>query len=47
MSTRAGTANDQPGRPVNPRTGAMVKGRQSDSARRRQCVIAALNKDAF
>ena len=44
MSTRAATANDQPARPENPRTGAMTKGRQADSARRRQRVIAALDK---
>jgi hypothetical protein len=44
MSTRPVTANDQPARPANPRTGAMTKGRQADSARRRQRVIAALNK---
>jgi len=30
--------------PVNPRTGAMTKGRRADSARRRQRVIAALSK---
>jgi hypothetical protein len=44
MSTRPATANDQPARPVNPRTSAMAKGRQADSGRRRQRVIAALNK---
>jgi Family of unknown function (DUF6262) len=44
MSTRPATANDQPARPANSRTGAMTKGRQADSARRRQRVIAALNK---
>jgi Family of unknown function (DUF6262) len=44
MSTRPATQNDQPARPVNPRTGAMTKGRQADSARRRQRVIAALSK---
>jgi hypothetical protein len=37
-------ANDPPARPVNPRTGAMTKGRQADSARRRQRVTATLNK---
>jgi hypothetical protein len=42
MSTRP--ANDQPARPANPRTGAMTKGRQADSARRRQRVITALSK---
>ena len=35
-------ANDQPARPADPRTGAMAKGRQADSARRRQRVITAL-----
>jgi Family of unknown function (DUF6262) len=30
--------------PGNPRTGAMMKGRQADSARRRQRVIAAISK---
>ena len=44
MSTRPATANDQPARPVNLRTSAMTKGRQADSARRRQRVIAALSK---
>ena len=44
MSTRPATANDQPARPVNPHTSAMAKGRQADSGRRRQRVIAALNK---
>jgi Family of unknown function (DUF6262) len=44
MSTRPATANDQPARPANPRTGAMTKGRQADSGRRRQRVIAALDK---
>jgi len=44
MSTRPATQNDQPARPVNPRTSAMAKGRQADSARRRQRVIAALSK---
>jgi hypothetical protein len=43
MSTRPATVNDPPARPVNPRTSAMAKGRQADSARRRQRVIAALN----
>ena len=46
MSTRPATANDQPAWPASPRTGAMTKGRQADSARRRQRVIAALNKAA-
>ena len=47
MSTRPATANDQPAaRPASPRTGAMTKGRQADSARRRQRVIAALSKAA-
>jgi hypothetical protein len=44
MSTRPATVNDQPARPANPRTGAMTKGRQADSARRRQRVTAALSK---
>jgi hypothetical protein len=44
MSTHPATTNDPPARLVNPRTGAMAKGRQADSARRRQRVIAALNK---
>ena len=46
MSTRPATANHQPAWPASPRTGAMTKGRQADSARRRQRVIAALNKAA-
>jgi hypothetical protein len=46
MSTRPATASGQPARPANPRTGAMAKGRQADSARRRQRVIAALSKAA-
>ena len=46
MSTRPATADDQPARPANPRTSAMTKGRQADSARRRQRVIAALRKAA-
>jgi Family of unknown function (DUF6262) len=46
MSTRPATPDDQPARPANPRTGAMAKGRQADSARRRQRVIAALSKAA-
>ena len=44
MSTRPATANDQPARPVNPRTSAITKGRQANSARRRQRVIATLSK---
>jgi Family of unknown function (DUF6262) len=44
MSTRPAIAHDPSARPVNPRTGAMTKGRQADSARRRQRVIAALSK---
>jgi hypothetical protein len=44
MSTRPATAHDQPARPANPRTSAMAKGRQADSARRRQRVITALSK---
>ena len=44
MSTGPAIADGPPARPVNPRTGAMTKGRQADSARRRQRVIAALSK---
>jgi hypothetical protein len=43
MSIRPATADDQPARPASPRTGAMAKGRQADSARR-QRVITALSK---
>jgi hypothetical protein len=46
MSTRPATAAAQPARPANPRASAMTKGRQADSARRRQRVIAALSKTA-
>jgi len=46
MSTRPAIADGPPARPVNPRTSAMTKGRQADSARRRQRVIAALSKAA-
>ncbi len=44
MSTGPAVADGPLARPVNPRTGAMTKGRQADSARRRQRVIAALSK---
>ena len=44
MSTRPAIADGPLARPVDPRTGAMTKGRQADSARRRQRVIAALSK---
>ena len=44
MSTGPAIADGPLARPVNPRTGAMTKGRQADSARRRQRVIAALGK---
>ena len=44
MSTRPAIADGPPARPADPRTGAMTKGRQADSARRRQRVIAALGK---
>ncbi|MGH3401012.1 MAG: DUF6262 family protein [Streptosporangiaceae bacterium] len=44
MSTRPATASGQPARPANPRTSATTTGRQADSARRRQRVIAALSK---
>jgi hypothetical protein len=43
MSTRPATATGQPAAPADPRTGAMAKGRQADSARRRQRVITALH----
>jgi hypothetical protein len=46
MSTRPATAAGQPARPASPRASAMTKGRQADSARRRQRVIAALSKAA-
>jgi hypothetical protein len=44
MSTGPAIADGPLARPVDPRTGAMTKGRQADSARRRQRVIAALSK---
>jgi hypothetical protein len=44
MSTRPAIADGPLAQPVDPRTGAMTKGRQADSARRRQRVIAALSK---
>jgi len=44
MSTGPAIADGPLARPVDPRTGAMTKGRQADSARRRQRVIAALGK---
>jgi hypothetical protein len=44
MSTRPATPDDQPARPASPRASAMTKGRQADSARRRQRVIATLDK---
>jgi hypothetical protein len=43
--TGSKTARAKPG-PASPRTEAMSKGRQADSARRRQRVIATLNKAA-
>ena len=46
MSTGPAIADGPLARPVDPRTGAMTKGRQADSARRRQRVIAALSKAA-
>ena len=46
MTTRPAIADGPLARPVNPRTSAMAKGRQADSARRRQRVIAALRKAA-
>jgi hypothetical protein len=44
MSTGPAIADGPLGRPVDPRTGAMTKGRQADSARRRQRVIATLGR---
>ena len=44
MSTGPAIADGPLARPVDPRTGAMTKGRQADSARRRQRVIAALGR---
>ena len=44
MSTGPAIADGPLARPVDPRTGAMTKGRQADSARRRQRVIAALSR---
>jgi hypothetical protein len=44
MSTRPAIADGPLARPVDPRTGAMTKGRQADSARRRQRVIATLGR---
>ena len=43
-TSRATTGKPGPAGPASPRTAAMAKGRQADSARRRQRVIAALNK---
>ncbi len=43
-TSRATTGKRGPAGPASPRTAAMAKGRQADSARRRQRVIAALNK---
>ncbi len=43
--TRPGTAPAEPS-PPSPQTAAMAKGRQADSARRRQRVIAVLDKAA-
>ena len=43
--TGSKTAHTGP-RPASPRTEAMTKGRQADTARRRQRVIATLNKAA-
>ncbi len=47
MSTRPATANDPSAWPANPRTSTMTKGRQADSARRRQRVITALSKAVY
>jgi hypothetical protein len=44
MSTGPAIAVGPLARPVDPRTGAMTKGRQADSARRRQRVIATLGR---
>ena len=44
MSTGPAITDGPLARPVDPRTGAMTKGRQADSARRRQRVIAALGR---
>jgi hypothetical protein len=44
MSTGPAIADGPLARPVDPRTGAMTKGRQADSARRRQRVIATLGR---
>ena len=44
MSTGPAIADGPLARPADPRTSAMTKGRQADSARRRQRVIAALGK---
>jgi Family of unknown function (DUF6262) len=47
VTTRLTTTQTRDQSPVvSPRTQAMMKGRQADSARRRQRVIAALNKAA-
>ncbi len=48
MTTRtpAGRTAPQPAGPSGPRAEAMTKGRQADSARRRQRVIAALSRAA-
>ncbi len=48
MTTRtpAGRTAPQPAAPSGPRAEAMTKGRQADSARRRQRVIAALSRAA-
>jgi len=45
-TSRATTGKRGPAGPASPRTAAMAKGRQADSARRRQRVIAALSKAA-
>ena len=44
MSTGPAIADGPLARPADPRTSAMTKGRQADSARRRQRVIAALGR---
>jgi hypothetical protein len=44
MTSRDPAGHDRPAPPASTRAAAMAKGRQADSARRRQRVIAALNR---
>ena len=44
MSTSPATANDPPARLANPRTGAMAKGRQADSASRTSIRRPAISR---